>query len=237
MALTGGYTETEQHETGQSAAVNEKHVLEVIAGGSFAEMAGGIGAVILAIVGLAGIVPNLLAAIAAISIGAAILLEGLAVSTEYTRLLHGVADNEEHVAELTGGMGGEFFAGSAGVVLGILAILNVAPLVLLPIAAIVLGVGVALSSGTKTRLNAFKIERDKNTLFQRVARDMVATAVGADLLVGLTAAILGILAILGISPLILTLVAMLIMGGTTVIGGSAQGGRMINLARTTGRTR
>lgn len=231
MAMTGEYTETRPHEPGRDEAMQEKRVFEVIAGGSFAEMAGGIGAVILAIVGLAGVLPHLLAAIAAISIGAAILFEGLAVSMEYNKLLHNLADNEVHTAELTGGMSAEFFAGTAGVILGILAILNVASVTLLSVSAIVLGIGVAFSSGTKARLNALRIERVEGKLFQRVARDAVVTAIGADVLVGLTAAILGILAILGLAPIVLTMVAMLIMGAGTLIGGSAIGSRMINLIR------
>jgi len=209
----------------------EKRMLEVIAGGSFAEMAGGIGAIVLAIVGLAGIVPIVLAAIAMVSIGAALAVEGTAIAVEYRRLFCKLADNEVHANELSGGMSAEFFTGIAGVVLGILAIIGVHPIFLLAVSAIVLGIGIAFSSGSKARLNQLRLERTENTLLQRIAKDAVITSIGTDVLAGLGASILGILALLGIVPIILTLVAVLVMGGTILLGGSALGSRMSTLAR------
>jgi len=215
--------------TSETESLREKRMLEILAGGSFIEMAGGIGAVVLAILGLVGIVPPLMAAIATISIGAAILVEGVSISLEYNRLYHKIAaDSEFHSAELTGGISAAVFGGAAAIILGILSILTIYPTVLLPISAIILGFGIIFGTGYKARLQALKVCEPESPLFEKIARNAVLTSIGTDLLVGAGAAILGILALVGLYPFVLTLVAFLSLGGTVMIGGSALGSRMIS---------
>jgi hypothetical protein len=119
----------------------EEKSAEVVAGGSMGEAVAGIAAVVLAIVGLAGLYPVYLTAIASIVLGVALLLQGGAVAARFSQLLAEAAGTRLTNRELGGGMSAEFLAGAAGVVLGILALLRVFPEVLLPVAAIVFGGG------------------------------------------------------------------------------------------------
>jgi hypothetical protein len=113
----------------------------LIAGGSMIEAVGGVGALALAILGLAGILPLEFAAIAVICVGAALVFEGGAIGTRFSRLLSATGSGRLGAAELGGGMTAEFLGGAAGLVLGLLALLGVATGILIPVAAIVLGAG------------------------------------------------------------------------------------------------
>ncbi len=126
----------------------EKTVTEVAMAGSLVEGAGGIGAVVLAIVALTGILSMYLTAIAAIALGVALIFEGLANAARYSRLVVDESEARRWArAEAGGGMSLELLCGGAGVALGILALLKIAPMVLLPIAAIVFGIGLIFGSG------------------------------------------------------------------------------------------
>jgi hypothetical protein len=111
---------------------HEKSV-KVVAGGSITEALCGAAVVVLAIIGLAGTFPGYLASIATIAFGVALLAQGSALAARHTRLLHEALPHEwETRAELGGGMGAEFLAGGAGVVLGILGLLGIGTAVLVP---------------------------------------------------------------------------------------------------------
>jgi len=206
-----------------------KEVLEIVAGGEFAESAGGIAAVVLTILGLTGIAPVLLTSIATISIGAVMLIKGATVSAEYFKVAQAAASNNVERAELGGGLSGEILAAIAAVVLGILSLLSIIPMILLPIAAIVLGVGLALSSGADVRLNYLRVGQQENRWYQKVLSDMVGASIGAQVLAGLGAAVLGILALVGMAPVILTLVSMLLIGTSVLLSGTSLGGKMLNM--------
>ena len=60
---------------------------ETLAGGSAVEAAGGLGAAILGILGLAGVFPGYLEAVATIALGVALFAEGGAVAARYRRVL------------------------------------------------------------------------------------------------------------------------------------------------------
>ncbi len=207
-----------------------KEVLEAIAGGAFAEAVGGIGAVVLTILGLAGMAPVLLTSVATIAIGAVMLIKGATVSVEYFKIANAAASDTVERAELSGGLSGEIVAGMAAVVLGILALLSINPLVLLPIAAIVLGVGLVFSSGADARLNNLRAgQQQEERWYLKVVSEIVSASIGAEILVGLGAAVLGIIALVGMAPVVLTLVSMLSLGVTILLSGTSVGGKMLNL--------
>ena len=103
------------------------------------EAVGGFAAVVLCIVALAMAVATYLPPIAAIVLGVALLFEGGMVASRYWRLPEEVVAGRWASMELTGGMIAEFLAGVAGVVLGILALLGFASLLLTTIAGLVFG--------------------------------------------------------------------------------------------------
>jgi len=99
----------------------------------------------------------------------------------------------------------------------------------MPVAAIVYRVTLVLGLGSIARLNDLHIEKVCDSHESRhVARALVKSAEGVQMLFGLGSVVLGILAIIGMTPMILSMVAMLAVGFSSMLGGSAVGGRMLS---------
>lgn len=212
---------TREHEEEVSAGI--------LAGGSMIEGIAGLVGIVLAIVGLAGLFPVYLLAIATIAVGVALLFEGGAIAVRFSRLISETQSTGRLPrVELGGGMGVEVVGGIAGVVLGILALIGVVPTVLTAVAAIALGGTLMFSSGTATRLNALSIDGSYYPeMTRRIAREMVVGASGIQALTGLAGVILGILAVCGVYPVILSLVAMLCLGTGILLSGAAVSSKML----------
>ena len=184
----------------------------------------------LAILGLAQIEPRFMIAIAAIALGAALIFDGAAVAAEYARILARSGNGAIRSVELGGGISTQIGGGVAAGVLGVLALLNLDATALMAIATIVLGATMVFSSGVSTRLNALKIETSgDHEVARRVAREALTAATGTEVLVGLAAVVLGILALVGIDPMTLILVAMLALGASVLLTGSAVVGKMLSV--------
>lgn len=203
---------------------------ELTVGGPMSVITGGAAAGVLAIVALAGVEPEYLVAVAAIALGVAMLFEGGFVASEYGRILNGSSSNGDATkVELGGGLSGEALAGVATIVLGILALIGVVPAVLVSVAAIVLGAGHIFGSGVSSRLNALKISASgEQEAAKQVASDAMTAATRLQLLVGLAVVVLGILALVGIAPLTLDLVAMLVLGSSFLLSGGSIAGRVLS---------
>jgi hypothetical protein len=188
----------------------ETHVLEHphgrytafkwVAGGSMMEAVGAIATMALAIIGLAGILSPSMAAIATIVLGASLVIEGGSFGAAQASAAAGT----EFEARDTSAA---FLGGVAGIVLGILALLGLAQMTLLAVAIIALGASFLLSGfGQGSAFGA---------------------GAGGHALVGLGAVVLGILAVVGLSPLVLILAALLALGAGALFSGSAQGTRAV----------
>ena len=208
----------------------DRHIAESVVSGSAAEIIGGAAAIVLTILGLAHVASNLMLTIATIAIGVALVFEGGSVAAEYSRIISKTAENTMQTVEIGGGMTAEMVAGIAGVVLGILALLGLDMLTLTASAVIVYGAALTLSSGMTSRLNDLKIEvSGAHQSAQRVAHEAVTAASGTQVLVGLAAGVLGILALVGVAPTVLVLVGLLAIGTSLLLSGGALGGRLISL--------
>lgn len=216
----------------------EREILETESSGSAVEAFGGLGVVILSIIGLAGGAPDILAACAGVVFGASLFAQGTAVASEYSGLYQQITGGTAGAFELSGGMTVEFIAGGAAVVLGILALVGESPAILLPSLVIAGGAALVLSTGTVQRLNTLKVEAAGARDFaQKVATGAVAGVVGAQLLAGLAAAILGILALVHQPAtematgawMTLTLVGLLILGSAITLSGGALAGRLMQM--------
>jgi hypothetical protein len=201
--------------------------LEAVSTGATAEAIAGAAALVLTILGLSHMAPQLMAAIATVVIGGGLLLEGVAIGARVDRIapLH----NRER-AELASGMSAEFVAGVAGIALGILAIAGIYPTLLLAVATLVFGVGLLVGSASLSRLNWASEPAEAiadETL--RAARYAVSAAAGAQTLVALAATVLGILALLGFAPGVLSLIALLAIGGSLLLSGGAVSGKVLKL--------
>jgi hypothetical protein len=201
---------------------------KVVSGGSGAELIGGAGALVLAIIGLAGILPRYMAGIAALAIGAGLLLQGVAIAARYASLRAETGGGKTGAQELSAGMTTEMIGGCAGIVLGILALLGVVPLTLLSVAAIVFGGTLLFGSGATVRL-AHESAPGENPTARQATEHTTEAAGGSLILVGIGAATLGILALVGVAPMVLILVSMLTVGAATLLNGSAITSRMVSV--------
>jgi hypothetical protein len=203
--------------------------MKVAAGGSITEALCGAAVVVLAILGLAGTLPGYMASVGTIAFGVALLAQGGAIAARYSRLLRETSPQGwDARAELGGGMGAEFLAGGAGVVLGILGLLGIGTAVLIPIAVIVFGGALLLGSGASVDLGTLTTS-DAYGRFAHISRQATAAASGAQVLIGIAAIILGILALVGIEPVPVTLVALLVLGASVLFSGTAISSRMASL--------
>ena len=204
---------------------------KVVAGGSITEALCGAAAVVLAIIGLAGTLSGVVASVATIVFGVALIAHGGAIAARFRQLLQETAPYEfDARAELGGGMGAELIGGAAGIVLGILALLGVGTGVLIPIAVIVYGGSILLGSGATADLSTLGA-RAAHQRFADIARQATLAASGTQALVGVGSIVLGILALVGLDPVVLTLVALLALGGAAVLSGTAVSSRMVAVVR------
>lgn len=207
---------------GQESIAEVKKSAKVAATGSMVEGIAGLGAVVLTIIGLAGVLSGLLAYIATIAIGVALLFQGGAIAARFSSLPVELSGDRVESVQLGGGMTVEFLSGLTGVVLGILALVGMAPLVLAAIAAIVFGGALVFGAGAAASLNSLEVTRLSGpTMYQQTAREVVSATAGMQVFVGLGSITLGILALLGMAPLILVLVAMLALGASVLLSSAA----------------
>lgn len=185
----------------------------MLASGSSFELFSGAIAVVLAIVGLAGYLPLYVAGIATIAVGLALLAQGSTVAARW-REAHRIA-GRERLDKI--GMSTEMFGGLAAVVLGLLALLGVAALTLLPVASIVLGVALLLGGGAQP-----DVVEDESPRHWHVSRDAVRAASGVMVMGGLSALVLGVIAIAAEGPILaLALTAQLCVAAALVLSGGS----------------
>ena len=196
------------------------------------EALGGVAAVVLTILGLAHVAPSLLVAIATIAVSIDLLAQGYFVGSEYVRQVRASAEPVVSVS-MSGGWSFAFLSGIAGIVLGILALLQVAPEVLIAAAAVAIGGGLVIGSGGVAQIAGFRLltpvasERMRSLVFESTASMGIVQA-----MVGLAVIVLGVLALSGFSPLPLLLVALLACGSYFVVTSSAMGGIMLSIFHT-----
>jgi hypothetical protein len=223
------HTETQR---GPYPSIEEHPSEGILMGGSLAETIAGAGAVVLSILGLVGILPDTLPAVATIAIGGAFLLESGSIASRFAWVLRQVTKSTFETGEMGVGMTIEFVGGIAGIALGVLALLRLVPNILLPIAAIIFGFTLLLGIGVQMRLNDLEMQcNSAHEMARKVAREAVSAASGIQILFGLGAITLGILSIVNIAPMVLTLVAMLSVGGATMFSGAALSGRLWGFMR------
>lgn len=210
---------------------DQKAILEVESAGSAIEAAAGIAVIVLAIIGLARHDAGFMTSITGIVLGAALLTQGGTIAAELSKLLTMISGGTIGAVELGGGMTVELLAGGGAIVLGILGLLGFAPEILLPAAVIGVGASLILSASSLQRLNTVKVQAAGiSEVGQSVAQAWVAAAVGAQVLAGGAAIVLGILALtMSAHAPVLTLVGLLILGVSVAFSSTTLTGRMMRL--------
>jgi hypothetical protein len=110
--------------------------------GGSVDALGGIATIVLAIIGLAGIKPEVLVSISTVVFGAALLIQGGAILSEFAQI---EMTQEATVTVSGGGLSALFLVGVAGLVLGVLALLNVYAPMVTAIPAIAFGAALVIS--------------------------------------------------------------------------------------------
>lgn len=208
---------------------DEKITSGMLAGGSTLETLGGLAAVILGVVGFQER-PIEMCAVATIAIGVALLSQGASIMARWRHAVGRLQGTKPDRNELVEGVSTEVFGGFVGIVLGILALAGIRPAVVLPVAAIVFGGSLLLGGATQPDL--VYLAPDRNPRFARLTFSAIQTSGGIMVLVGVAAAVLGILALLDVGPPIsLSLVAMLSIGFSLLFAGGALTARFVHRLR------
>lgn len=210
----------------------DERSLEFVSGGSLVRSVLGVAAVVLAILGLVGLITDTLAAIATIVVGAALIVEGGTITSHYSDLLEQAGEGRVDGNKLGGGISAEFAGGVAGVVLGILALININELPMMASAAIVLGSVLLIGSGMMARINSIIISAwGVRDVTSRLTRQAVLATAGQQMLIGVAGIALGILALIGINAMTLILIAMLAFGASILLSSSVLGPRMMHVIK------
>jgi hypothetical protein len=205
---------------------------------------GGIATAVLAIIGLAGWRPELLAGVATIVFGAALLIQGGTLLSEYSQVVTPAGALQTASDAFSGdGLAAMFPVGIAGIVLGILALLGIASYALTSVAIIAFGAALMLSAQSVRRLYRMQVEVRRasvggDSVREFLAGEMAAGSAGIQFAAGLGALVLGIIAVVGAGTMrneVLTLVALLIVGLTNIISGSALSGLVLSFMRAESR--
>lgn len=220
---------------------------ENAAKGGFADAIGGLATIVLGVLGLAGVAPALMAGIATVVFGAALLIQGGTMLSEYANIIFPPGAKASSIDTFGGNsLSVVFLVGAGGIVLGVLALLGIHALVLVPIALISFGTALVLSSNAVWHLHLLKHAlvttptpstggESKLVGSEILASEMASGSAGLQALAGLAAIVLGVLALAGagVDSVVLILVAFLALGSTLVLTGSALSGTVLSLMRPT----
>jgi hypothetical protein len=198
--------------------------------GGFADAIGGIATVVLAIVALAGVNPGILVPVAVIVFGAALLVQGGTILSEHAHILF-PATGAGSMEQFKGGnLSAVFMVGIAGIVLGVLALLGVAAATLTAVSIIAFGAALVLTAHSVRELHMLRRPVGASGS-EIVAGEMASDSASVQLLAGLTAVVLGILAVAGVNPPVLMLSALIVLGAALVLSGSTLSGMVLSFMR------
>jgi hypothetical protein len=207
---------------------------ETAAYGGLVDALGGIATIILAIIGLSGVKPEVLVSISTIVFGAALLIQAGAMLSEFAEI-ETVQDTD--VGTGGGGLSALFLVGIAGIVLGVLALLDIHASVLTAAAVIAYGAALVISSRAVWQLLTSQSMaaqfRTHAPTVRLIASEVAAGSASLQAMAGLAVIVLGVLAVCGIYTVPLTLIALLVSGASIVMTGSALGGTMVGFMRST----
>lgn len=205
--------------------------------GGFVDALGGIAAIVLAIIGLSGVKPEILVSISTIVFGAALLIQGGAMLSEFAQM---EVTPENSAAGSGGGLSALFLVGVTGIVLGVLALLGVYASELTSIAVITFGAALMISSFAVWHLLTSRSMAasfaTRSSMLRFVASEVAVGSTAVQAMAGLAVIVLGILAVVGIFTVPLTLIALLIAGASIVLTGSSLSGTMIGFMRPSPRS-
>ncbi len=210
-------TDSPEHEAVESSepAANEprpehrhrRWIPSLAISGDAVALVGAGGAVVLAILGLLGVAPRALTALASIAIGAGLLGHGALVTKRLAEHAGPPGATAER-AKIGEASGDEVLGATAAITLGILALIGLAPLLLLGVSAIAVGGALVLSAPARTEIP--RIARGVEPYRSASALELASLVM---IIAGLGGVALGIVAVSGAShALALIQIAFLALG-------------------------
>lgn len=195
--------------------------------GSIIQTLGATGALVLGILGIIGIASMVFDSIASIAAGGALLIGGAALTARYSRLFPDTKSPKTKKAMLRG-LTYQTIVGLGGIALGILALLGLSSQTLIGASVIALGSALLVASRASTRLDSLLIRNELES-GESVSHNTVGAVSAGEVVCGLGAMALGVLALSGVSPMALTLIAMIGIGTAAVAGGTWLVGVVFNV--------
>jgi hypothetical protein len=219
-------------EQNKSTVERERRAIEEAGRGSVMEGIGGCCVMILAVLGFIGLAPTLLASIAIIVAGCALLIGGESLATRITGIFGG--NHYSFSQDIVGsGMGMESLAGILAAALGVLGLLGIYPVLVLGAAVIILGTALLPASLATAKLTGLPIgsffgpdQTHSQEHGRYKARDMLHAASNSEALIGVGAIVLGILSLSGFAPMPLIMIALFAIGVSIMLAGWAMAGMM-----------
>ena len=202
--------------------------------GLLTEGAAGIAAIVLGIIGLAGVSAGALASITTIIIGVGLVVQAFNAAAEASRGLNaggaavGVTGRGN---ELGGEVMIDIAAGVTGIVLGILGLVGINAQYLIPAALIVFGGALILSGAVAVQGRTMTTMTASGAPVQ-VSHQGSAAMSGLQVLVGFAAIILGILTLIFGSSWVLVLVGFVAVGAALLMVSAAFSGAVVRLFTT-----
>jgi hypothetical protein len=207
--------------------------------GLMAEAVGGIATIVLAVLALSGISQEYLLPIAPIVFGAALVIEGTSMATNFVHVLSAGAGEAAEVG--INGVSAVLLGGVSGIILGVLALVGIAPGSLASAAIIVFGSAMVLSSAAASSLNSIKLRAFGGGIAGPLG-SIGASSAGAQVLAGLAVIVLGILALAGpagagggaanaaggSTGTVLDLVALIVAGAAILITGNGMNNAVLS---------
>lgn len=211
--------------------LEERKPIKVITRGTAVEGIIGLGAAVLAILGLARLYAETLLPVAVVVLGIAVIIEGRMVIGRFSTVMQTLGEAQGG-RTTTSGMSIEVLGGIAGVTLGLLAMMGLNPMMLCSAAVIVYGAAVIFSISSIAMVNSVMAGGySKNPIVRGMEASIAATASDVRMLVGMGTLTLGILSAIGVHPLTLSLVGVLAVGGSLFLETFAFGENLADLYR------
>ncbi len=225
----GARNEAREQWQSETAREHSNGLVRQLEAGSVFQTIGGIGALVLGILGVIGIAAGIFGSIAAIAAGGALLIGGTALTARYSRLFPDTKSPRTKRSMLRG-LTVQTIAGLGAIALGILSLVGIAPMTLVAVSVLALGAGLMVASRAITRLDSLLIRNEMES-GESVSHSAMFIASATKIIAGLGATALGILALSGVSPLSLSLIAMMAIGTATFAGGAWLIGVSFNVYR------
>lgn len=198
---------------------------------------GGASTVIVAILGLVGLYAPILVVIATILFGVTLLIHGNTILSEYARISVLAGPKSPINAFNASARSAVVLLGAGGIALGVLALLDFNSAVLTPIASIMFGVALILSSVSAWHLDVLRRRASgwgEQSPRELIANQMAFDSIGIQVFGALAAVVLGVLAASGASnDLTFNLAALLVLGSALVLKGGSLNAILFSFMRST----